>query len=104
MKEYCPVCNGDKKSWMERSPDGKSCCISCGHIGLHTEWKKEVSKPEPSERLFVSVIEKWQQKWMNQTQNSEADHKNYLHRAIGVDANMKYSLANMLLKALEASK
>lgn len=51
---------------------------------------------------IVKVIEKWKAFWMNQTQNSEADYKNYLHRALGVDANMKYHLADKVWEAVDA--
>jgi phosphoglucomutase len=45
---------------------------------------------------FLRIIESWQFIWMNQTQNSEADRKNYFGRALGVDANMRHSLAALL--------
>jgi hypothetical protein len=48
------------------------------------------------EQAFVHVIEEWKGFWMNQRQNDEADYQNYLHRALGVDANMKYHLAKKL--------
>ena len=48
---------------------------------------------------ILEVITQWKIFWMNQTQNSEADRKNYLNRAMGVDANMKHNLAERLVKA-----
>lgn len=50
------------------------------------------------EQAFVHVIEEWKGFWMNQIANTgdQADHDNYLHRACGVDANMKYNLAKRL--------
>lgn len=47
---------------------------------------------------YVEIIEKWQQKWMNVTGTDERDRQNYFHRAFGVDANMRYSLAKMLVE------
>lgn len=44
----------------------------------------------------LKIIEDWKMFWMNQTQNSEADRKNYFNRAMGVDANMKHHLADMI--------
>lgn len=49
----------------------------------------------------LDLIIKWKSFWMNQTQNSPKDHKNYFSRAIGVDANMKHHLANMIAEATE---
>lgn len=46
----------------------------------------------------VGVIMEWKTFWMNQKQNNDADYKNYLHRAIGVDANMKYHLADLFFE------
>lgn len=48
---------------------------------------------------YLKIILKWKYLWMDQTQNSEADRKNYYSRAFGVDANMQYSLAKMLAEA-----
>lgn len=44
----------------------------------------------------VEIVNKWKRFWMNQTQNSQADFENYSSRAIGVDANMKYHLADLI--------
>ena len=48
---------------------------------------------------YIRIIEKWKSYWMNQTQNDEADYQSYLRRAVGVDANMKHHLAQMLADA-----
>lgn len=50
--------------------------------------------------FFIKIIDDWKAFWMNQTQNSEDDFQNYFNRAIGIDANMKYSLARRLEKAV----
>lgn len=50
---------------------------------------------------IVKIIEKWKSFWMNQTQNSEEDRQNYFNRAFGIDANMKYHLADLLWKEIE---
>lgn len=50
--------------------------------------------------LIFEVIMQWKHFWMNQKQNDEADYQNYLHRAMGVNANMKHDLANRINKAL----
>lgn len=55
-----------------------------------------------NEEFFIQVIEKWKAYWMNQRQNSTEDYENYFRRAFGVDANMKYSLAKMLVEAVES--
>lgn len=47
---------------------------------------------------FKCVIDKWLAYWMNQTQNSKEDYDNYFRRAAGVDANMRYHLADLLMK------
>lgn len=52
------------------------------------------------DEFFVNVIVKWKSYWMNQKQNSEADYQNYLHRALGVDANMKYHLARLMQESV----
>lgn len=57
----------------------------------------EESKKLDKESLH-EVVTKWRQFWMNQKQNSEADYKNYLHRATGVDANMKYHLVDLMFE------
>ena len=54
------------------------------------------NKRETAREKSIKIIEKWQCFWMNQTQNNEADRKNYFHRACGVDANMKYHLAGLV--------
>ena len=56
-----------------------------------------------NQQSMVEVIMEWKHFWMNQTQNDEQDYKNYLHRAMGVDANMKYDLANRIVKALRGA-
>jgi hypothetical protein len=61
-----------------------------------TEEGEALSSREVFRQSFVEVIEKWKGFWMNQKQNDEADYQNYLHRALGVDANMKYHLAGLL--------
>lgn len=68
-------------------------------------WKKKYFElkgqgAEFPEEFFVEIIMQWRMFWMNQTQNSTADRDNYRHRALGVDANMKYDLAKRIQKAL----
>lgn len=47
---------------------------------------------------ILEVIEDWQSYWMFQTQNNQDDYLNYRHRAFGIDANMRHSLAQQLVK------
>ena len=47
---------------------------------------------------FLELVERWQSIWMNQKQNSKEDYENYWRRAIGVDANMRHHLADMIAK------
>ncbi|WP_413581079.1 hypothetical protein [Bdellovibrio sp. HCB288] len=49
-----------------------------------------------TEDNIAKIIMEWKSFWMNQTQNSEEDRKNYFNRAFGVDANMKYDLARRI--------
>lgn len=95
-------------SW-ERKPNGRMATafpicwtwhenpmiLSNGHIDLSV-----LSTPEPVgedlEARFLTAITDWKHHWMNQTQNSEEDRKNYFNRAFGVDANMKHDLARRL--------
>lgn len=55
------------------------------------------------EDFYVKVIEKWKDFWMNQKQHNEDDRQNYFNRAFGIDANMKYHLANLLREAVSSS-
>lgn len=64
-----------------------------------------MSKDKAPRESFLKIIQEWKWYWMNQTQNSEADYLNYQRRAHGIDANMKYDLADRLADredALEA--
>ena len=64
-----------------------------------------MSKDKAQRESFLKIIQEWKWYWMNQTQNSEADYLNYQRRAHGIDANMKYDLADRLADredALEA--
>ena len=54
-----------------------------------------------SEENLAEIIHKWKHFWMNQTQNSEEDRKNYFDRAFGIDANMKYHLVSKIRDALK---
>lgn len=51
-----------------------------------------------SEDRTLEIIREWKHFWMNQTQNSEEDRKNYFDRAFGVDANMMHDLANRIAR------
>lgn len=50
--------------------------------------------------FFIKIINEWKIIWSNQTVN-EKDTKRYRKRAQGVDANMKYHLADMLSDAVK---
>lgn len=65
---------------------------------------KPKEKPKLDEAFFVSIIEEWRFIWMDVQGTDERDRKNYLHRAMGVDANMMYSLANLLEKRIKENK
>jgi hypothetical protein len=47
----------------------------------------------------TQLVEDWKYFWMDQTQNSEEDRKNYFSRAFGVDANMQHHLAGLISKS-----
>jgi hypothetical protein len=53
--------------------------------------------------FFLAVIDEWQQHWMSQNFN-EQDTQNYRRRALGVDANMRYGLARMIVETLNKGK
>jgi len=53
---------------------------------------------------LVEVIEEWLRTWMNVTGTTPEDAANYHRRAFGVDANMRYSLARLLIKHFAASE
>lgn len=57
-----------------------------------------------TEHEILEVVREWKHFWMNQTQNGEADYKNYFNRAFGIDANMSHHLAKMLYKKQIARK
>ena len=59
------------------------------------DWSSE------SEHELEEVIFKWQWKWMRVEGTTPEDAKNYFDRAAGIDANMRYSLATMLMDYLE---
>lgn len=61
-----------------------------------------LSSREVFRQSFAKVIEQWKGFWMSQKSNDEADCQNYLHRALGVDANMKYHLAGLLADHADA--
>lgn len=64
----------------------------------HTALLEQVEKLNKD--FFLGIIDEWQLNWMNVTGTNEADRSNYYSRAFGVDANMRYSLARMICKAL----
>ena len=76
-----------------------------GYAEMYKELRAENERLKPmiSERFMVDLVTEWKHFWMNQTQNNEQDRKNYFHRAFGVDANMKYDLANRIVKALRGA-
>lgn len=56
-----------------------------------------LSKAKAADNLYYEqIIQKWKSAWMSDAQNPPEEHKNYFHRAFGIDANMKHSLAKML--------
>jgi len=76
---------------------GSTTAFRAGAIAL---WEILSEVSEDAENEYVKVIQEWLFHWMNQKQNSEADYKNYLRRAMGVDANMRHDLKNRLMKNL----
>lgn len=44
----------------------------------------------------LKIIQEWKYFWMNQSQNSEEDFKNYFDRAFGIDSNMMHHLAKLI--------
>lgn len=53
-----------------------------------------------TQQIFLDVITEWKHKWMDVKGTDERDRENYNRRAFGVDANMKYSLARMIMKKI----
>lgn len=51
---------------------------------------------EVNRESILEVCREWKGFWMDQTQNSEEDRKNYFNRACGVDANMIHHLADKI--------
>ena len=47
---------------------------------------------------YLKIIQEWKHAWMNQYDNGQSDHDNYFRRAFGIDANMKHSLAKLLME------
>lgn len=56
---------------------------------------REIDLDASGANSFRDIVELWQMTWMHQTQNNEADYKNYWRRAFGIDANMRYSIEKM---------
>ena len=56
------------------------------------------------ESIAQNICREWKTFWMNQKQNSEADYKNYLSRAMGVDANMRCHLEDMISAAIKTER
>jgi len=59
-------------------------------------WLRLALEKYSDKYIMKEVIDEWIIYWMNQTQNSEEDYKNYLRRAMGVDANMRHHLAKLI--------
>ena len=57
--------------------------------------------PEITKERLLEVVEEWQQGWMSVTGTNDEDAKNYWRRAFGVDANMRYGMARMMLEHLQ---
>lgn len=57
-----------------------------------------------SESDVLEAVTQWKHFWMNQTQNSEADRKNYFDRAFGVDSNMKHDLARRIVQKIREAR
>jgi len=61
-------------------------------------------KSKSPESIAEDICREWKMFWMNQKQNNEADYKNYLGRAMGVDANMRCHLENLISQAIKAER
>jgi len=48
---------------------------------------------------YEEVICRWQHHWMDVKGTDERDRSAYFKRASGIDANMRYGLAKMLVEA-----
>ena len=44
----------------------------------------------------MDIVQEWKSFWLNQRQNSQEDYENYSRRAMGIDANMKHHLADLI--------
>lgn len=84
----CPKCNRSNLS-IERRPDGDITCLHCKYKGSFSQFMDR-------EHQLEEIIIKWQMIWMNVQGTDEKDRENYLSRANGIDANMRFSLARML--------
>lgn len=61
--------------------------------------REAAARAEFDKEFFLNVIDEWTSFWMNQKQNCQQDYENYFRRALGVDANMRHHLADLLSKA-----
>ena len=53
-----------------------------------------------TEDYFERIIMKWQRNWMDVKGTDEKDRRSYFERSAGIDANMRYGLAKMLVVAM----
>ena len=99
---FCPNCKSDNVS-IARDFKSTRHCQKCSYSWLPVNNKfEEVSKcSNVTQNSLHEVVEEWQGVWMNQKQNNEADYQNYFHRALGVDANMRYSLSQMMFEHVQ---
>lgn len=76
------------------------------YIAGATKYAEQVEMMEKiiNEEFLLEVITEWKHSWMDVKGTDERDRKNYFHRAFGVDANMKYSLARMIIEKLKAMR
>ncbi len=73
-----------------------------GFLAGHSVGSQSAKALEIDEESIVKVIEEWKHGWMNVAGTDEADRKNYFNRAFGIDANMKYGLARLLINHFKA--
>lgn len=86
----CPKCKSTNLA-IERRPNGDISCIDC-------KFKDKAKQFVSLENQVEEVILKWQRKWMDVKDTNEFDRKNYFDRSAGIDANMRFSLAKMIIE------
>lgn len=92
----------DPSYQLTNAPD--VICVDQFKAGVAWRDANPLPHKDRGEEFFVSVIEKWQFTWMDVKGTDEKDRANYYSKAHMIDANMRYSLARMLVKTMKEEK